>query len=113
MSKKYREIRVNFLPEDCEQIEKRAKKEGLSINAFVRKSLGVDMEENRRLPRGAKKKTVSDLSFSLLYHLSKIGTNINQIAKHCNTEKAVDRQVLFALEKIHNEIWSVPNVSQN
>jgi len=113
MSKKYRQVKVNFLPEDYEQIEKYAKREGLTVAAFLRKCVGVDMEENRRLPKGAKKKTVSDVKFSLLYHLSKIDTSIYQIAKHCNTEKAVDRQALFALEKIHNEIWSVPNVSEN
>ncbi len=113
MKKKYRQVKVNLLTDDYEQIEKYAKKQGLTVAAFLRISAGIDMEENRRLPKGYKKENVSVCRFSLLYHLSKIGTNINKIAKRCNIDKSVDRHTLFALDKIYKEIWSVPDVSQN
>ena len=35
-----------------------------------------------------------------LFLLSNLTNNVNQIAKHCNTEKAIDVRVLHALEEL-------------
>jgi len=38
----------------------------------------------------------------MLYLLTNIANNLNQVAKHCNTKKEIDKKALFLLDQIDN-----------
>ncbi len=109
---KYRQIKINILIEDHVEIKKIADETGISIATLFRLSLGVDMELNSRVPKNIEARKIDiPCHLSLLYHFSKIGTNLNQIAKRCNINKSVDRHTLFTLDKLYKEIWRVQDDS--
>ena len=43
-------------------------------------------------------------TIKLLAQISKIGNNLNQIAKHTNTNKAIDKLTLVSLYNIEHEL---------
>lgn len=43
----------------------------------------------------------------LIDEINKIGVNINQIAKHVNTNRRLDRSTFSELEKYMDKIWSL------
>ena len=50
--------------------------------------------------------TIKDTSADrkILHELHRIGNNLNQIARHANTHKALDRQVLASLVSIESDL---------
>ncbi len=113
MKKKYHQIKVNIPTEDYPDFKKFADNEKLTLAGLLRKSVGIDMAENNYKPKGfGLQKRNKDYNLSMIYHLAKIGTNLNQIAKLCNINKSIDRQALFALEKLYSELWEVTDDNQ-
>ena len=47
---------------------------------------------------------VSKLEIEMVYHVNKIGVNLNQIAHHVNTKKCIDMQVLQRLVNIERTL---------
>lgn len=47
----------------------------------------------------------------LIYHLNRIGNNLNQIAKYCNSKKLVDKLVLDQLIEIERLVNGSSNFS--
>ena len=94
-------------------------------NKSVRKSLKITVEENDILLTELKKhnltfsnyarakilnqKIKSKITNDLIYEVSKIGNNLNQISKYVNTEKALDFQVLEKLIEIEKHLESLRN----
>ena len=92
-------------------------------NKSVRKSLKITVEENNILLTELKKhnltfsnfarakilnqKIKSKITNDLIYEVSKIGNNLNQISKYVNTEKALDFQVLEKLIEIEKHLESL------
>ena len=96
---KYKQVKVNFKPEDFDKLELLANYAELSKAELVRQALG-----DFSIPTARAKKGKVNLSANnpMLFEVAKIGTNLNQIAKFCNTNKGLDIQVLtqlVALEK--------------
>lgn len=54
-----------------------------------------------------KVKVKSKLSTQIVYELNRIGNNLNQIAKHCNTTKTIDKLVLQQLVDIEKELKKI------
>jgi len=89
-------------------------------NKSVRKSLKITVEENNILLTELKKhnltfsnfarakilnqKIKSKITNDLIYEVSKIGNNLNQIAKYVNSQKALDFQVLEKLIEIEKHL---------
>ena len=67
----------------------------------VSKDKNLDLDDDMSDEEKAMLKQIYEKRFE------KIEININQIAARCHTKKEVDRHILFALEKLYKEIWSV------
>lgn len=80
--------RVPCMQKDLDILEKKSKQGNISKAQFLRNAL--IMTEIQEVDKTFQKRQ--------LYLLSKISTNINQIAHHCNIEKKVDENVLELLE---------------
>lgn len=94
MSSKLKQIKVNFTPEHHAKLSKLAKEKNLTKAQYIRQELRSTFE-NPREPSIARIHKKADPE--LLYHLNKIGNNLNQIAKHANEGKGLDLQCLAAL----------------
>ena len=87
-------ISFRLTPSEKEQLRRVLQEHGLrNVSEFVRSVL---LTGKYRIKNSECTKTKSDL----LYHLAKIGTNMNQIAKRTNLAGDVDGQVLEELVKI-------------
>jgi hypothetical protein len=97
----YKQVKVNLRPEQHQELSRKAEALGITIAELLRQSVGQKIDKVRE-PRA--KRTVKQTDPALLYELHKIGNNINQLAKHANTNKALDRTILDALSRIENEL---------
>jgi uncharacterized protein with HEPN domain len=77
----------------------------MTLAQYIRDNLNIDLKEK---PRVRKKRTDSaefnKADPQLIYHLSMIGNNINQIAKHLNSGNSFDRVALAALMDIRDKL---------
>jgi len=96
---KYKQVKVNFQPDDFDKLTLLADDAELSKAEFIRKSVGDFSIPTSRKKKGKVNRNVDN---QMLFEVAKIGTNLNQIAKYCNTKKGLDTHVLaelVALEK--------------
>ena len=54
-------------------------------------------------------KTKIETNQRLVYELNRIGLNLNQIAKHCNSKKIVDKLILEELIQIEKQLQGLTN----
>ena len=102
---KYKQVKVNLTPEHHQELEKEALANNQTIAQFIRDKLDINLKEKPRTRKmRSDKKEVIKADPQLLYHLSKIGNNLNQISKHLNSGNAVDRVVLNTLIEVKEEI---------
>ena len=101
----YRPIKINVTPEHYDELLEKAQSNDLTIAQYVRKELDIDLGVK---PRVRKKRTDANIfnkaDPDLLYQLAKIGNNINQVAKICNTSKDEDIQIVQTLIQIRDEL---------
>lgn len=105
----YKQVKINLTPEHYSELEMEALNNNTSIAKLIRDKLGIDLKETpKSFQRSRKvrsdKKEILKADPQLLYHLSKIGNNLNQISKHLNSNNAVDRVVLSSIVEIQNEL---------
>jgi len=69
-----------------------AKKNGLSLSAMLKQAFTTA--------------SIKDISYEkkILHQLHRIGNNINQLSRHCNTKKVLDRQILSSLLRIETDL---------
>lgn len=102
---KYKQVKINLTPEHHQELEKEALANNQTIAQFIRDKLDIDLKQKPRTRKmRSDKKEVIKADPQLLYHLSKIGNNLNQISKHLNSGNAVDRIVLNTLIEVKEEI---------
>ena len=102
---KYKQVKINLTPEHHQELEKEALENNQTIAQFIRDKLDINLKEKPRTRKmRSDKKEVIKADPQLLYHLSKIGNNLNQISKHLNSGNAVDRVVLNTLIEVKEEI---------
>lgn len=105
----YKQVKVNLTEEHYQELQEEALSNGMSIANLIRHRLGIDLQSTpKALQRSRKvrsdKKEVVKADPQLLYHLAKIGNNLNQITKHLNTTKVVDSVVISSIIEIQEEI---------
>lgn len=105
----YKQVKINLTHEHYLVLQEEALNNGMSIAQLVRHKLGIDLKDTpRSFQRSRKvrsdKREVTRADPQLLYHLSRIGTNLNQISKHLNTTKVVDSVVISSLIEIQEEL---------
>lgn len=105
----YKQVKINLTPSHYLELEEQAISSNKSIAQLIRDKLGIDLKATpKSFQRSRKvrsdKKPVVKADPQLLYHLAKIGTNLNQISKHLNSNNAVDRVVLSSIIEIQEEL---------
>ena len=105
----YKQVKINLTPEHYQELQDEALSNDKSIAQLIRDKLGIDLKDTpKALQRSRKvrsdKKEILKADPQLLYHLSKIGTNLNQISKQLNSTKIVDSIVISSLNEIQQEI---------
>ena len=105
----YKQVKINLTHEHYQELQDEALSNGMSIAQLVRYKLGIDLKDTpKALQRSRKvrsdKKPVVKADPQLLYHLAKIGNNLNQISKHLNSGNAVDRVVISSIIEIQEEL---------
>ncbi len=76
------------------------------------KQLATDnnLTMSKMITQAITKSTIVDvkkeksIELEILHNLNKIGNNLNQISKHCNTKKSVDVEVLKTLLEIEEAV---------
>ena len=105
----YKQVKINLTQEHYQELQEEALSNEMSIANLIRHRLGIDLKSTpKSFQRSRKvrsdKKEILKADPQLLYHLSKIGTNLNQISKHLNSNNAVDRVVINSIIEIQEEI---------
>jgi len=98
---KNRQIAVSFPNEVFEKISNKADDLSMTKAELIRQQLNFDFDQKRE-PR--KKRVHKTADPQLLYHLNKIGTNLNQIAKHLNEGNTLELQTLAELANIEQSL---------
>lgn len=102
---KYKQVKINLTPEHHAELLEKAAALDMTLAQYIRDNLNIDLKEK---PRVRKKRTDSaefnKADPQLIYHLSMIGNNINQIAKHLNSGNSLDRVALATLMDIRDKL---------
>lgn len=94
MPRKYKQIKVNFTPEDHSRISQLAKAENLTIAQYIRSRLDSQIKDAPSPNRAVIYKRADP---KLLYQLSRIGSNINQLARKVNQNQGLERRALLKI----------------
>ena len=87
-----KQIKVYFLIEDFEKLKESAKFQNQTISQFLRNSVNSKIE-NSPVPK--IKKVYKVTNPDLLFFISNISKNINQIAEKLNSKYEFDRKMLL------------------
>ncbi len=105
----FKQVKINLTPEHYQELQDEAIGSNKSIAQLIRNKLGIDLKTApKALQRTRKvrsdKREVTRADPQLLYHLAKIGSNLNQITKHLNSTNVIDRIVLSSIIEIQEEL---------
>ena len=89
MSKKLKQVKVNFYEEQHQLLKELAKENNVTIAQFIRTKLDINLDENdvKKRYKNREEKDLTKKDEMMIYQVMKIGTNLNQIAKKINTKK--------------------------
>ena len=90
-------IRARLSEEEKEQVFRRAKAEGVTLSMYLRKSV-------------LGERITSKADIQTVFELKKIGTNLNQLAKHVNS-LPVDENIRLSLESIEMYIKELKQIT--
>ena len=90
---KDKRVTIRFTDDEYNQLKTKADELGISLSTYIRKKT-----------LGNRGKISSKCDKELLYEINRIGNNLNQIAKHCNTTKIIDKVVLKSLAEIEKKL---------
>jgi len=90
---KDKRVTIRFTTDEYNKLNKNANDLNLTLSHYIRYKV-----------LGNREKISSKCDKELLYHINRIGNNLNQIAKHCNINKSIDKLVLKELVEIERKI---------
>ena len=104
------ELTIRLASEEVESVRSLAKEAGHSMAEFVRILLLVKGDHLERVGSSSRpRKTSSATDPTLLYHLARIGNNLNQIARRVNSlekGKGVPVDFLYQLVSVERDLSS-------
>ena len=105
----YKQVKINLTPSHYSELDTEALNNNKSIAQLIRDKLGIDLKDTPKAlqrPRKVRsdKKEILKADPQLLYHLSKIGNNLNQVSKHLNKTKVIDSVVINSIIEIQEEL---------
>ena len=101
MTSKYKQVKVSLKIDDHIKLQEHCRENGVTMASFFRDLVNYEIEDIRK-PRSKRETKIADPK--LLYHLNKIGNNLNQIAKNLHQKRELDFKVLFQLVEIEKRI---------
>jgi len=107
---KLKQAKVNLYPDQHEILVRRAKENDTNISEYIRQKLELNLDEKDIRKKYKEHKEVIEkvADQKLLYHLAKIGANLNQITRRINEKRYVPNvevlQILVEVEKAFDEI---------
>jgi len=87
-------VTIRFTPDEYNSLKEKATQFDMTLSDYIRTKLLTKKEKVRP----------SKCNKELLYHINRIGNNLNQIARHCNSTGTVDRFVLKELVEIEKKL---------
>ena len=89
MSEKYRQVKVNFYPEQHKILNEKAKEKNQTIAQYIRQNLNLNIDEKevKKRYKNKEEKAMTKKDEMLIYEINKIGNNLNQIAYQINSKK--------------------------
>lgn len=90
-------IKIRVSKKEKEEIQKKAKEQGYRISSFIRRAV-----LNEKIP--------SKTDIQVVFELKKIGTNLNQLAKHVNG-LPVEENIKEAGERIESYIKELKQIT--
>ena len=90
---KDKKVTIRFTGDEYNKLNKNASDLGLTLSAYIRHKV-----------LGNRERITTKCTKELLYEINRIGNNLNQIAKHCNIKKSVDKLVLKELVDIEKKL---------
>ena len=90
---KDKRVTIRFTDDEYNKVYSSAQELGISLSDYI-----------RRKATGNRERISSKCNKELLYEMNRIGNNLNQIAKHCNINKSVDKLVLKSLVEIEKKL---------
>lgn len=104
---------MNLYPEQHELLKKMAIENGQNVSEYIRQKLNLNVDKNQA--RNIYKKHVEVIEKvadpKLLYHLAKIGNNLNQITKKINSKKYVPPiEVLEILARVEQAFEDIKKI---
>jgi len=90
---KDKRVTIRLTQDEYDKLYQQAKALDITLSQLLRKKISGDRE---RLTTKCDKE--------LLYEINRIGNNLNQIAKHCNITKSIDKLALQSLVEIERKI---------
>jgi len=98
MCEKMKQIKVYFPIEDFERLKESSKSQNITMSEFLRNAVNTKIE-NAPVPKSKKVYKVTNPD--LLFFISNIANNINQVAKKINSKNEFDRKAIFDIyEKV-------------
>ena len=101
MSKKYKQVKVNLDEEVHQKLKEFCDARNITMAEYFRNQINTKIDDARD-PSQKRVHKVTDPK--LLYHLNKIGNNLNQIAKHLNEGNSLELQTLAELTNIEQSL---------
>jgi len=95
------QVKVTMKPKDHNKLLLVAEENHQTKADYIRSVLKIKIEN---APALKVKKTYKMTDPNLMYQIVKIGVNLNQIAKHANIKKRVEREILTALVRIEKDL---------
>ena len=101
MSKKYKQVKVNLDEEVHQKLKEFCDARNITMAEYFRNQINTKIDDAREPQQKRVHKTTDP---KLLYHLNKIGNNLNQIAKHLNEGNSLEFQALAELTNIEQSL---------
>ena len=101
MGNKYKQVKVNLKIDDHTKLQEDCRNNGITMASFFRDLVQYKIEDIRK-PRAKRETKIADPK--LLYHLNKIGNNLNQISKNTHQKREIDFKVLSQLVEIEKKL---------
>lgn len=90
---KDKRVTIRFTQDEYNKLKDEATKLGITLSSYLRNKI-----------LGNRGNLLTKCDKELLYELNRIGNNLNQIAKHCNINKSIDKLALKELVEIERQL---------
>jgi len=95
---KNRQVTIRLTQDEYDKLSQKAEALDITLSQLLRKKIS-----------GNREKISTKYDKELLYEINRIGNNLNQLSKHCNITKSIDKLVLQSLVEIERKINEIIN----